>query len=102
MDKKNNESLDTLGERLRGLRDERELTLDMVVWDLGRTYNVEIQKGTLSKWENGVNLPSLYYAAFLCKYYGVSLDYLIGNTDTRTPVDLLVMKPKQGGKNADG
>ena len=89
--------LKIVGVRLKALRLERELTLEMVVWDIKRTFNIEINRGSLSKWENGVNLPTLFYAAYLCKYYGVSLDYLIGNTETRAPVDLL-MRARQGGK----
>ena len=93
------DKLEKLGERLKVLRSERDLTLDMVVYDINRTYQAGINRGNLSRWENGVNLPSLINAKYLCKYYGVSLDYLIGNTESRAPVDLLVMRARQGGKN---
>ena len=93
------DNLDKLGERLKSLRLERELTLDMVVYDLEQKYGVTVSKGNLSRWENGVNYPSLLNADYLCRYYGVSLDYLIGNTESRAPVDLLVMRARQGGKN---
>ena len=92
--------LENLGKRLKELRNSRSLTLDMVVYDCERQYNVEFSKGNLSRWENGINYPSLYYAAYLAKYYGVSVDYLIGNTDTKVPVDLLVRnKEKKDGKS---
>ena len=71
----------------------------MVVFDLERNYNIVISKGNLSRWENGKNYPSLINAVYLCKYFGVSLDYLIGNTESRAPVDLLVMRASKGGKN---
>lgn len=87
--------MDGLGERLKELRKERDLTLDMVVYDISKKYNTEITKGNLSRWENGKNVPSLRLAAVLCKYYGVSLDYLIGNTDIRTPIELLTHKSKK-------
>ena len=85
-----------IGKRLKDLRHQRELTLDMVVYDVANTYNIEFTKGNLSRWENGINCPSLLYAAYLAKYYNVSLDYLIGNTDVKTPVDLLAHKAKKG------
>ena len=85
-----------IGKRLKDLRNQRELTLDMVVYDVANTYNIEFTKGNLSRWENGINCPSLLYAAYLAKYYNVSLDYLIGNTDVKTPVDLLAHKAKKG------
>ncbi len=87
--------MDDLGKRLKALRTERDLTLDMVVYDINNKYQIEITKGNLSRWENNKNMPSLRLAAYLCKYYNVSLDYLIGNTDVRTPIDLLTHKNKK-------
>ena len=81
--------LENLGERLQELRKQRELSMDMVVYDVARTYHIEFNKSNLSRWENGLSYPSLINAAALAKYYNVSLDYLIGNTDIRTPVELL-------------
>ena len=83
--------------RLRNLREQRELTIDMVVYDMNHEFLIELNKGNLSRWENGKNLPSLIYAAYLAKYYGVSVDYLIGNTDVKTPVNLLT-KARQNKK----
>lgn len=71
--------------RIKNLRNERDLSLDMVVYDLEHKFNIEITKSHLSRWENDKNTPSLRFAAYLAAYYGVSLDYLIGNTDVRTP-----------------
>ena len=93
------EAIEILGKRLKQLRQDRQLTMDMVVYDVSNTYNIEFTKGNLSRWENGVNCPSLIYAAYLAKYYNVSLDYLIGNTDVKTHVDLLTIK--KGGKNGN-
>jgi transcriptional regulator with XRE-family HTH domain len=93
------EAIEILGKRLKQLRQDRQLTMDMVVYDVSNMYNIEFTKGNLSRWENGVNCPSLIYAAYLAKYYNVSLDYLIGNTDVKTPVDLLTIK--KGGKNGN-
>jgi transcriptional regulator with XRE-family HTH domain len=81
-----------IGKRLKELRESRELTMDMVVYDVKNKYNIEFTKGNLSRWENGINNPSLIYAAYLAKYFNVSLDYLIGLTDIKTPTDLLTRK----------
>lgn len=93
MKKEDTELSTDLGNKLKNLRQERELTLDMVIYDMNKKFNIEMSKGHLSKWENGKNTPSLYYAKYLCLYYGISMDYLLGLTDKRTPVDLLI-----GGK----
>lgn len=86
--------MEELAKRLRELRKERDLTLDMVVYDMNSKYNIEITKSNLSRWENGINDPSLHYARYLCQYYNVNLDYLIGNTNIRTPVNLLKFNRK--------
>lgn len=99
----NYDDLDVVGKRLKELRQERQYTMDMVVTDMNQKYNIDITRGHLSKWENNINTPSLRMAAYLCYYYGVSLDYLLGITDCRAPVNLLVKDHKQrkGGKNSD-
>lgn len=84
-----------LGKRLKKLRMERDLTLDMVVYDMNQKYNLEITKSNLSRWENSMNEPSLHYMKFLGLYYNVNLDYLIGNTEIRTPINLLRQKKAQ-------
>lgn len=84
--------VEDIGSRLKDLRTQSGLTLDMVVYDCDRKFHVEFTKGNLSRWERGVNYPSIIYAACLAKYYNVSLDYLIGNTDVKAPVDLIVRK----------
>lgn len=89
------EGIENLGKRLRELREQRELTMDMVVYDINQKYGIMLTKGNLSRWENDINFPSLLSAAYLAKYYNVSVDYLIGNTKVKTPVDLLVVKKKQ-------
>ena len=84
------DDLSIVGKRLKELRNERQLTMEMVVTDMNNKYNIEITRGNLSRWENNVNTPTLRLAAYLCLYYGISLDYLLGLTDSRVPVDLLV------------
>ena len=78
-----------IGHRLKEIRLDRDLSLDMVVKELKDRYDVEISKGTLSKWENDINTPSLdERLSSLVKYYNVSLDYIIGLTDKKTPPHL--------------
>ncbi len=84
-----------LGKRLKELRDERGLTIDMVVYDINNKYHIEINKGNLSRWENGKRIPTLRLAAYLCLYYNVSLDYLIGLTDSKVPTDLLAQRNRK-------
>lgn len=89
------EKIEGLGERLKELRTEKDLSLDLVVYDMNRRYEINIAKSNLSRWENNVTAPSLRFAVYLCMYYGVSLDYLLGLTDCKTPADLLARKGKK-------
>ena len=86
------EIIEGLGARLKELRDQREMSMEMVVYDIGMKYNIELTKGHLSKWENGKCNPSLRMAKYLCLYYNVSLDYLLGLTDTKAPAAVLARK----------
>ena len=74
----------TFGKRLKALREEHELTMEYVVLDLQRKYNIDINKGQLSRWERGQS-PSLIYVKYLAMYYNVSADYLLGLTDSKKP-----------------
>lgn len=94
------DDLRIVGERLKQLRVERDLTMDMVVNDMNSKYDLGIRRGNISKWENGVNIPTLYMARYLCMYYRVSLDYLLGLTDNRAPVELLVNRKKWSKKDS--
>lgn len=77
-----------IGNRLKKIREDRDLSLEMVCKELKNLYGVNIGKGKLSKWENNINTPSLEAITPLVKYYNVSLDYIIGLTDKMTPPHL--------------
>ena len=82
-----------IGNRLKMLRKERELTLEMLAEDLNSKFpELEFNKSMLSRWENGRNEPSLENAKYLSMYFNVSLDYLIGLTDVKTPSRLLAKR----------
>jgi len=82
-----------LAERIKELRAERDLTMDMLVADMKLQFpDIKLDKSMLSRWERGENDPTLENAKYLSIYFNVSLDYLIGLTDIRTPSRLLVMR----------
>lgn len=84
-----------LKDRLKLLRNEKGLSMDMLVWDMNMKYQLELNKGLVSRWENGINEPSLRYASYLAQYFDVSLDYLTGLTDVKTPARLLAYASRQ-------
>ena len=63
---------------LKGLREQKQVSMDKMCEDLNTLYDVALAKSTISKWENGKAEPSLAYARILTKYFNVTLDYLLG------------------------
>ena len=85
-----------VSERIKALRLEHDLTMDMLVQDMKLSFpNISMDKSMLSRWERGENDPTLENAKYLSMYFNVSLDYLIGLTDVRTPSRLLASKRKE-------
>lgn len=79
--------IEEIGKRLKDLRNERDLSIDMLVADMNRRYKMDkpLNKSMVSRWENDINDPTLENAIYLSMYYNVSLDYLTGLSNTRAP-----------------
>lgn len=77
-----------IGQRIKDLRTERDLSMDMLVNDLNTRYQMDkpVNISMISRWENDINNPTIENAKYLCDYFDVSVDYLLGLTDVRTPV----------------
>lgn len=71
--------METLATRLKELRKEKGYTLEKMANDLSTT------KVTLSRYENGTREPKSETLNQLSDYFNVSIDYLFGKTDDRTP-----------------
>lgn len=91
-----------LAERLKQLRAEKDLSMEELVADMNNRFHPEkpLNRSMVSRWESGDNDPTLEKAKLLSEYFDVSLDYLIGLSDVRTPSRVLTMK-KKGEKNDD-
>jgi len=59
-------------EILRELREDRDLKQSEIAGLLGTTQQV------YSRYENGVNELPIRHLITLCRYYGVSADYVLG------------------------
>ena len=69
------ESTNITGIRLRNLRRSRKLLLRDVANDL------KISSSTLGNYETCNRSPNIEILNELARYYNVSLDYIVGNTD---------------------
>ncbi|AZV56041.1 helix-turn-helix transcriptional regulator [Clostridium sp. AWRP] len=69
----------TLGNRIRNLREEKSISQ----LELSKILN--IGNTTLSQYESDKRIPSDTVKKKMAEYFGVSLDYLMGLTDTKEP-----------------
>lgn len=66
------------GSRLKDLRNERKLTQD----DLGKLLNVSGK--TIGTWERDSRQPNIESINKLASIFGVTTDYLLGNSDEKS------------------
>lgn len=85
-----------MGNRLKELREERGLSHDKLIKQLNERYGISVSRDSVMAYEisdnsrakasklpnMGMRVETLYC---LADFYGVSLDYLLGKTDVRTP-----------------
>ena len=69
----------TFAERLKELRKEKQLTVEQLANNIGSA------KSTISRYENGRE-PKGDIIRLLTDYFDVSIDYLMGVSDIRTPI----------------
>ena len=70
-----------LGEKLKKIRKENKISLEELSSIFAEKYNSGTSKATLSRWENGKQLPDLNSLKMYCDYCGLSMDYLCGYSD---------------------
>lgn len=84
---------EVLADRLHYLREEKGLSWDRLAETLKDQYGIQIHRDTLKFYEAKGNhskagnnrAMKAEYLYCLADFYGVSVDYLLGRTDTRSP-----------------
>ena len=77
-----------IGKRLKELRKNNKLSMDSLVEKLNKKYNLRITKSMVSRWENNLSEPSNKFVTAYAKFFNVDLNYLVGLTDDRRPLNL--------------
>lgn len=72
-----------LGEKLKEIRKDNHLTQDELSMLFTKKFNANINKGMISKWENGVVEPTNSYLALYAKAFSINMNYLIGISNNR-------------------
>ena len=77
------------GKRLKEMREQKCLTMEMLAADMNQRYGLKLNKGTISRWESGASDPAMSYVVKVADYFNVSIDFCAGLTDTPVPARLL-------------
>lgn len=77
-----------MGNKLRSLREERNLTQKQIADRIGVTVSA------ISAYEAGIRFPALHSVAKLASIYHVSTDYLLG-VDERKQIDISKLNDEQ-------
>jgi transcriptional regulator with XRE-family HTH domain len=75
--------------RIRDLRREKEATGNQLAEEVG------LSQSAISCWERGISYPSIDVCFQLCKVFGVSMDYLLGLSDDKTPLDAVLTEQEK-------
>ena len=74
---------------LKQLRLEKNLSMDELCEKLNNSYNLKITKSMISRWENGQASPNNSYLSAYAKFFNIDLNYLVGLTDIRRPLEFI-------------
>ena len=71
------------GKRLKETRRSLGLTLEELATKYNMAFDGGLNKGTLSKYENGSRIPTTENLMILANFYNVSIDYILCRTQKR-------------------
>lgn len=69
-----------LGEKIKLLRKENKWTQEQLSEKLNKEFGLKTDRVMISKWETGFQTPVVYTISCLAKIFGVSIDYLNGDS----------------------
>lgn len=70
-------------DRLKELRQEKEQSLEDVAQGINKQFGTNLNRSTVLRYETGECDPKVTVASYFAKFYGVSMDYLIGLVDDK-------------------
>lgn len=75
------------GKRLKELRLDIDNSMQEEADALNKSYNLQISRSMISRWESGKSEPSLVYLSAYAKYHNTDLNYILGLVDKKKPLD---------------
>ena len=59
----------------------KNLRMEKGIGQVELAKQIGVSKGIISLWENGLREPNMFSLIMLAKFFGVSIDYLVGLED---------------------
>lgn len=75
--------MNIIGQRIKEKRNSLNLTQEELAKQLNDKFGLKINKGMISKWENGREEPSLSNVRHLSSFFNVSMTYLVGDSNSK-------------------
>ncbi len=76
--------LSVFGQRLRELRNKRNLSIDDLVNQINKIYETSISKSMISRYENGQTDPKMENVRAIANFFKVSADFLLGISESNS------------------
>ena len=73
--------LGEFSDKLKKLRQRKKWSQQKLCDVIAEKYGGDVKKSSIYKYEQGVQIPTIYALKYIAKALGVSSDYLIGNSD---------------------
>ncbi|MCY9579592.1 helix-turn-helix domain-containing protein [Paenibacillus alvei] len=73
------------GRAIKELRLKLNLSQDDMAYKINEKFGTSVNKGMISKWENGLGDPRLETIRHISILFNVSSDYLLGLSTNNTP-----------------
>lgn len=81
--------MSSFGERFKSLRLEKNLKQEELIKDFNSKYHYSFTRSAVSQYENNKRIPEVDALKDFASYFGVSVDYLLANSDIRKKENLL-------------
>ncbi|WP_433959261.1 helix-turn-helix domain-containing protein [Cytobacillus horneckiae] len=76
--------MSVFGQRLRELRNKRNLSIDDLVNQINKIYETSISKSMISRYENGQTDPKMENVRAIANFFKVSADFLLGISESNS------------------
>jgi len=80
-----------IGNRIKQLRVSAGMKQQELINALRDRYSIDTSRITISRWENGKQIPETYNLRCIAELFGVSLDYLFGRSDHLREVNGVIL-----------